>query len=233
MRPDDGHPVFDQPTLEPLVARPADLTNAVWSPVSLPYSQPLDTAISLPPDAPKQRLWVRIAVQPAAAGHGRMALLGTRVMAGGPWALWADGRLQQANLADWRIQMNVPLRASIPLDARQILLSFPYAEPQGFALGTLYVGSVDTVDKAWQELSFWYADMPRFMTGLGLLLMLSSGHLAWARRKEPAFRILAFNALAWATCCFQYFFDPTGQDTVSVWLWSAVDSATTWAVVLD
>jgi signal transduction histidine kinase len=227
-----GQPVFDQPTLERLVTTPPDWTRAQWKPVTLPYTRTLDAAVALPPDAPKERLWVRIALDSGAADRGRLGVLGARVMAGGPWALWVDGQLQQANVADWRIQLNVPLRASIPLGAKHVLVAFPYAMPQGFAVGSFFLGPVDKVDKAWQELNFWFTDLPRFMTGLGLLLMLSSAHLAWARRRERAYRILAFDALAWATCCFQYFFDPTGQDEISRWLWSAVDSATTWAVVL-
>ena len=95
----------------------------------------LGAAVDLPPDAPKYRVWLRIPVPPHEDGRGRLGLLGVRVM-GGPWAVWADGQLQQANLSDWRIQWNVPLRSAVPLGAREVLgvvWDCPAAPPEGLA----------------------------------------------------------------------------------------------------
>lgn len=226
-----GNPVFTQSGLSDIVRTPPDLSQSSWLPVGLPYVQELGAAVDLPPDAPKHRVWLRIPIPPHDDGQGRLGLLGVRVM-GGPWALWADGQLQQANLSDWRIQWNVPLRASVPLGAREVLLAVPYADPQGFAVGSLYLGPMDVVDTAWRERNLLHVDMPRLMAVVALLMMILSFHLALARPQEPNFKLLGFNGLLWSISSIQYFFDTTGQDTLSVWYGSAVDSSITWTVIM-
>lgn len=226
-----GQPVFAQDTLREIVRTPPDWTQARWQPATLPYVKELGAAVDLPPDAPKYRVWLRIPVPPHEDGRGRLGLLGVRVM-GGPWAVWADGQLQQANLSDWRIQWNVPLRSAVPLGARELLLAVPYADPQGFAVGSLYLGPMDVVDTAWRERNLLHFDMPRMMAFVAVLMMILSFHLAWARPREPYFKLLGFNGLAWSISCLQYFFDATGQDRLAVWFGSLVDSSITWTVVM-
>lgn len=226
-----GPVVFDQPGVTELVQRAPDWQRMQWSPTQLPSFIELGTSVDLPPDAPKMRAWFRIPIPPEGSTHGRLALLGLRVQ-GGPWAIWADGHLIQANLADWRIQWNVPLRVTLPLGTREVLLAVPYAQPLGYSVGSLFVGPVDTVDSAWQERNFLYQELPRLMAFVALLLMLVSFHLAWSRPKEPMFALLGFNALVWSISCLQYAYDVTGQDELTVWFASAVDSSITWVVVL-
>ncbi|MFM2449688.1 MAG: hypothetical protein RIS44_2138 [Pseudomonadota bacterium] len=237
---DVGRIVFDQPSLSQLVRQPPDWQQMQWQPVTLPNFVELGTSVDLPADAPKKRAWFRLPIPQHgpdsldASGnpsHGRLGLLGLRVQ-GGPWAIWADGQLIQANLADWRIQWNVPLRVAIPLGAKEVLLAVPYAEPIGFSVGSIFIGPMDTVDTAWQERNLWYQDLPRLMAFVALLLMVVSLHLAWARRKEPMFALLAVNALVWSISSLQFVYDVTGQDTLSIWLASAVDSSITWGVVV-
>lgn len=219
-----GPVVFDQPGVTAMVKRAPDWKSMQWAPTALPSFIELGTSVELPPDAPKMRAWFRIPIPPEGSAHGRLALLGLRVQ-GGPWAIWADGQLIQANLADWRIQWNVPLRVTLPLGTREVLLAVPYAQPLGYSVGSLFVGPVDTVDSAWQERNFLYQELPRLMAFVALLLMLVSFHLAWSRPKEPMFALLGFNALVWSISCLQYAYDVTGQDVLTVWLSSAVDSS--------
>lgn len=229
-----GGMVFNQPNLTKLVPQAPDWAQAQWQPVTLPNFIELGSSVDLPPDAPKMRAWFRIPVPPPAAGtlaHGRQGLLGLRVQ-GGPWSVWADGRLIQANLSDWRIQWNVPLRVAIPLDAQEVFLAVPFAQPLGYAVGSIFIGPIDTVDTAWQERSFWYQTLPLLTAGVALLLMVVSFHLAWVRRQEHLFALLGANALVWSISCLQYVYDVTGQDTLTVWFASAVDSSITWGVVL-
>lgn len=229
-----GSIVFDQPGVTALVKRAPDWQRMQWMPTQLPSFIELGTSVDLPPDAPKMRVWFRIPIPPEPAGavpHGRQGLLGLRVQ-GGPWSVWVDGQLMQANLSDWRIQWNVPLRVAIPLGAREVFLAVPYAQPQGYAVGSLFVGPIDTVDTAWQERGFWYQTLPLLTAGVALLLMMVSFHLAWVRPQEHLFALLGANALVWSISCLQYAYDVTGQDTLTVWFASAVDSSITWGVVL-
>lgn len=226
-----GQPVFRQDTVTGIVRTPPDWAAMRWQPAALPYVKELGASVDLPPDAPKRRVWLRLAVPEQVAGQGRLGLLGTRVM-GGPWAIWVDGQLQQANLSDWRIQWNVPLRVALPLGAREVLLAVPYADPQGFAVGSLYVGPMDVVDTAWRERNFLHFEMARVMAAVAILMMVLSFQLALMRPQEPVFKLLGINGLVWSISCMQYFFDSTGQDALSVWFGSAVDSSITWTVVM-
>lgn len=229
---DLGKAVFQQDTLSALVRTPPDWSRAQWQSINLPYFKELGAAIDLPPDAPKRRVWVRIPIPEQDQGQGRLGLLGLRVQ-GGPWTFWADGKLQQANLSDWRIQWNVPLRLAVPLGVREVMLAVPYAEPQGFSVGSILVGPMDRVESAWLERNLLHLELPRIMAVVALLLALLTFQLARARPQEPIFRLLGANALVWNVTCIQWFFDPTGQDTLSVWYGSVVDSSITWTVVLS
>lgn len=228
---DLGNPVFGHDTLSALVRTPPDWSSARWQTVTLPHFKELGASIDLPPDAPKRRVWVRIPIPEHDQGQGRLGLLGLRVQ-GGPWALWTDGKLQQANLSDWRIQWNVPVRLAVPLGAREVMLAVPYAEPQGFSVGSLLTGPMDQVEAAWQERNLLHLELPRFMAVLAFLLALMSFQLARARPQEPIFRLLGVIALVWTVSSIQFAFDTTGQDTLSVWFGSLVDSSITWTVIL-
>lgn len=231
-----GTGALDQETIPGIVKKAPDWSLAQWAPVSLPNSIELGASVEVPPDAPKFRAWFRIPL-PSEADQperlGRMGLLGFRVQGGGPWAVWADGKLIQANLSDWRIQWNVPLRITIPLGAREVYLAVPYAEPLGYSVGSMFVGPIDVVDTAWQERNVWHLDLPRFMSVVALLLMAVSFHLAISRPKERMFALLGFNALIWSISNLQFSFDVTGHDALSRWFGSAMDSSITWMVVLS
>lgn len=231
-----GNVVFDQATLQTLVPSIPDWSQARWSPVTLPNSEPLGAAIDEPPDAPKMRAWFRLQVPADLADQaqtlGRLGLMGNRVM-GGPWAVWVDGQLVQANLANWRIQWNTPLRVMLPLEAREVLLAVPYVQAQGYAVGSVFIGPGDAIDQAWQARNFWQADAPRAASIVALLLLVMSFTLAYGRRKEPVFVLLGANALVWAVVNLQYFYDFTGQDELSLWFGAAMDVSINWALVLN
>jgi signal transduction histidine kinase len=116
---------------------------------------------------------------------------------------------------------------------KEVMVAVPYAEIQGYAVGSMFIGPADAIDIAWQSRNFWQADAPRAASLVALLLMLMSLHLAVARRKEPVFALLSANALIWAISNLQYFYDFTGQDRLSQWFGAAMDVSITWTIVLD
>jgi signal transduction histidine kinase len=236
--------VFDDARLQTLVLTLPDFSHAIWQPASLPNSIELGTSVDLPPDCEKVRAWFKVTLPPhwanVAASHGRLAIMGNRVM-GGPWAVYADGQLVQANLADWRMQWNTPLRvmlppaspAGTPLTPTEILIAIPFYKVKGYAMGSLFVGSADAVDQAWQARNFWQADAPRAASLVGLLLTLMSAQLALGRRKESVFALFSVNALLWSLINLQYFYDFTGQDLLSEWFGAAMDVSINWAIVFN
>lgn len=231
-----GPLVFDPATLQTLVSIAPDWSRAQWQPVTLPNSIALGAAIDLPANAPKQRAWFRLQVPPwladTAPTRGRLGLMGNRVM-GGPWSVWADGQLVQANLANWRMQWNTPLRVMLPLNTREVLVALPHAQAQGYAMGSLFIGPADAIDQAWQARNFWQADAPRAASIVALLLLVMSVTLAFGRRTEPVFALLGANALLWSIVNLQYFYDFTGQDQLSEWFGAAMDVSINWVIVLN
>ena len=239
-----GQYPFDQAHLTPLVGSAPDFTQAVWQTVTLPNSAPLAASVDLPDDAPKVRAWFRLRIPPEfatsrdIASSGRLGLMGNRVM-GGPWAVWVDGHLVQANLADWRMQWNTPLRVMLPPltanggTAGTILIAVPFAQAQGYAMGSLFIGPADAIDGAWAARNFWGADLSRAATLVATVLMLATLQLALGRRKERIFVLLCANAAYWAVSNLQYFYDFTGQETLSRWFGAAVDVSINWVVVLS
>jgi signal transduction histidine kinase len=231
-----GRQVFDAARLKALVQTAPDFSQATWQPVSLPAHIELGASVDLPPDAPKLRAWFRVQVPSALSGSanasGRLGLMGNRVM-GGPWAVWANGQLVQANLADWRMQWNTPMRVMLPPGATELLIAVPYAQAQGYAMGTLFVGPADAIDLAWQARNFWQADAPRAASVIALVMMLVSLQLALGRRREPVFALLTANALVWALVNLQYFYDFTGQDRLSAWFGAAMDVSINWSIALN
>lgn len=226
---------FSAENLQRLSGQAPDWASARWQRVTLPNSVELAASIDLPADAPKARAWFRVQVPPELLSDrpasGALGVLGLRIMGGGPWALWVNGQLQHANLADWRIQWNRPLRVSLPLGTREFFIAVPYAQVQGYAMGSLLLGPVDAVDSAWMERNFWMSDAAKIAAAVAGLLVLVGLHLSIARRQEPVFALLSVNALLWFVSALQWTQDFTGQDTLSVWYGSAVDSAITWSIV--
>jgi signal transduction histidine kinase len=218
-----------------LSSQAPDWSSAQWQPVNLPHGVELGASIDLPADAPKARAWFRVRVPSsllgAEAAPGALGVLGLRVMGGGPWSLWVNGQLQHANLSDWRIQWNRPLRAVLPLGTREFFIAVPHAQVQGYAMGSLLLGPVDKVDSAWMERNFWMSDAPKVAAVLAGLLVVVSLHLAISRRQEPVFALFSVNALLWMLSATQWLFDFTGEDTLSVWYGSVVDSSITWSIV--
>lgn len=232
-----GQVSFGADNLAAIVQTPPDFSQANWQPATLPSTVELPPSADLPPDAPKARAWFRIRVpQPLMGANslsGRLGLMGNRVMAGGPWAVWVGGRLVQANLADWRIQWNTPMRVMLPLDATEVLVAVPYAQVQGYAVGSMFIGPADAIDQAWQLRNFWQADAPRAASLVAFLLMLMSLHLAINRRNEPVYALLSINALLWTLTNLQYFYDFTGQDRLSQWFGAAMDVSVNWVIVFN
>ena len=230
-----GPQTFTGDYLTSLVATPPDFSKAVWQKVSLPNSIEMGASIDLPANAPKSRAWFRVQIpaelQDLRPGQGRVAVLGYRVMAGGPWSVWANGKLQHANMADWRIQWNRPLRVSLPLGTQEFWIAVPHAQVQGYAMGSLFLGPADVVDSAWMERNFWMSDAPKITAAVAALMLIVGVHLALSRRNEPVFALLALNALCWFVTNFQWTNDFTGQDSLSIWYGSAVDSVITWSIV--
>lgn len=227
-----GEMEFDQATLVRLARTAPDWSAAQWQLTDLPNVQELGASVDVLPNAPKARAWFRIPVRSDGQAQGQQGILGLRVMASGPWSTWANGQLLQANLADWRIQLNVPLRITVPLGVQEVLLAVPYVQGQGYAVGSMLVGDIDVVDSAWQERNLLHMDVPRLLIAVSLLLFGFAVPLAYARPHEPHFKLLAFNALAWSVTNMQYVFDTTGHDTWAVWFGSVMDSAITWVSVL-
>ena len=231
-----GNMVFDGAHLQTLVHTIPDFSQANWQSATLPNSIELGASVDLPPDGAKARVWFKITIPPrwadAAASHGRLGLMGNRVM-GGPWGVYANGQLVQANLADWRMQWNTPLRVMLPPSSTEIFIAVPFAPEKGYAMGSLFVGPADAIDTAWQERNFWQADAPRAASLVGLLLMLMSAQLALGRRKEPVFALFSVNALLWSMINLQYFYDFTGQDRLSEWFGAAMDVSINWAIVFN
>ena len=238
-----GNPVFDDAYFQNMVRDIPDFSKANWHTVSIPNSIKLGESIDLPDDAPKTRAWFKVQVPDEllknSANHGRLGFMGNRVM-GGPWAVYANGHLLQANLEDWRIQWNTPMRVMLPAPAdegrsavTEFLIAVPFPQVKGYAMGSLYVGSADAVDAAWQTRNFWHADAPRAASIVAFLLMLLSLQLALGRRKELVFILLAANTLLMSIGNLQYFYDFTGQDRLSLWFGFAMDAAITWSVTLN
>ena len=232
-----GNVVFGADNLPSIVQTAPDLSQALWQRVALPNSLELPASADLPVDAPKVRAWFRIHVPPELLGAnsppGRLGLMGNRIMAGGPWAVWVDGRLVQANLADWRIQWNTPMRVMLPLDATEVLVAVPYAQVQGYAVGSMFIGPADAIDQAWQLRNFWQADAPRAASLVAFLLMLMSFHLAINLRQEPVYALLSVNAMLWTITNLQFFYDFTGQDRLSQWFGAAMDVSINWVIVFN
>lgn len=230
-----GEVAFDPSYLQGLTRTEVDLMRADWAPVTLPNSIELGASVDLPVNAPKARAWFRLRLPPGlvagTAKNGRLALMGNRVV-GGPWAVWVNGKLVQANLADWRMQWNTPLRVVLPLGTQEILLAVPYVKSKGYAMGSLFVGPVDAIDAAWQARNFWQADAPRAASLTAVLLFVMSIPLALGRRREPVFFLLSLNALVWGVVNLQYFYDFTGQDELSKWFGVVMDLSINWNIVL-
>lgn len=123
-----GSVVFSSSSLESIVKSPPDWSTMKWSSSKLPSVKELGVAVDLPPDAPKQRVWFRIQLPKQATDRGRLSLLGNRVIAHGPWSIWVNRQLVQTNLVDWPIQLNVPLRVTVPLGvAESCPLRLPFS----------------------------------------------------------------------------------------------------------
>lgn len=229
---DLGPVVFSSDTQEVIAKSPPEWDKITWTPTQLPNVKELGVAVDLPPTAPKRKVWVRIRLPEQQEGRGRLGLLGYRVIAHGPWSVWVNQRLVQTNLVDWTMQLNVPLRVSVPLDAKEVLLAVPYVEPVGYAIGSIFFGPMDVVDSAWAERNVWHMEASRFLAVAGLLLMVVSFHLAWSRPQEPIFWLLGLNALAWSAACLQYIFGISEDGMRDIWFDFAVDTSTSWTVVL-
>ena len=216
-----------------------DMARTQWETISLPHSVALGPAVDISGTAPRMRAWFQVQVppdlQPTQQAQARLAIMGNRLITGGnvagPWAVWADGQLIQTNLADWRISWNVPLRVTLPLGVKEVLIAMPYLQPQGYGMGSVFIGTVDDIDLLWNKRYFWQIEAPMAASLVALVLLIISLPLALGRRSETMFALLAMNAVILFATNIQYVHDFTGFDRVSRWYAFVVDSTIDWSGV--
>jgi hypothetical protein len=107
------------------------------------------------------------------------------VQGAGAYTVWANGELVWANLQAWRIQWNNPLFVTLPLalsrpgSTVELLLALPFRDTQGYALGSLYVGSAPAPRPGFELRRFFQRGLPFIATGVGVLMGVLS--LTWVR----------------------------------------------------
>ena len=218
-----------------------DMARTQWETISLPHSVALGPAVDISGTAPRMRAWFQVQVppdlQPTQQAQARLAIMGNRLITGGnvagPWAVWADGQLIQTNLADWRISWNVPLRVTLPAGVKEVLVAMPYLQPQGFGMGSVFIGTVDDIDLLWNKRYLWQIEAPMAASLVALVLLIISLPLALGRRKEPMFALLAANVTIMGITNFQYIHEFTGFDTLSRWYSFVVDVCFDWVLVFN
>lgn len=233
-----GNRVFDHHNLDQILRSPPDFSNANWVSIKLPYTKELGASIDLPPNATKTRAWIRFNVpnqlNQQFDPYHRLGILGNRIMAGGPWSVWLNKKLVIANAPDWRMQWNIPLQAMLPaLDKEQneIIISFPYAQAQGFAIGSVFLGTPDAIHHAWDIRHFLHIEIPRISSVIALLLLGLSLQLTFGRPKETVFILLSVCTLIWAVSNAQYLYDLSAQPELFFWFGAAVDITINWWII--
>ena len=221
--------------LNNLALHAPDFTTADWQSVVLPTGTTESNA-ETDVNAIKKRLWLRVRIPEAlarqATREGRLGLLVNRIVGAGPWSVWADGKLLQTDRNDWRMQWNTPMRVMLPVSAREVFIGLPYLPATGYAIGSMFAGSADDINQAWQARDLWMSDTPRAASIVALLLVVMTLPMALQRKREPAYALLCANAMVWCLTNLQYFHDFTGHPNLSRWFGVAMDLSINWNIVL-
>jgi len=210
-----------------------DFSRATWSKAQAPLAVPAQ------PNAGKDkiRLWVRISVPEPLAEQslrgGRLGILVNRMIGSGPWSAWTSSSLLQTNSKDWGMQWNTPMRVMLPIAAQEIYLSLPVIATEGGALGSIFIGTADEINLAWQARALWMTDLPRAAAIVALLLALMTLPMAILHRRERVYLLFSANALAWCLTNLQYLHDLTGNPGLSTWFGLAMDLSVNWNVILS
>lgn len=215
-------------------------TSTQWQPVSLPDVIELPATAEVNEHTPMARVWYRfLLVMPP---HGEdadpaFAVFGTRMM-GGAYAVWANGRLLHANINDWPMQFNSPLYVTLPPEMTttgqsiEVLVAMPYRLNQGYAVGSLYAGPMETTANARDWRIFWQKLAPQAATWVMLLVGGLSFHLWLARKQDHANLMLALLSAALFVCNCQYFYNPLNNEALFTWYNAIVDSSVSWVLAL-
>lgn len=224
---------YDTAGFTALAARQPDLSDARWTTVTLPDVIPIPP-ISETTSSPIARAWMRLQYTlPADASPPlQLAVHVTRIMAG-PWTVWVDGKLIDADLEDWRMQWNVPLFVKLPagsvVPGRPVTIdvAFPYRVSQGYAMGSMYIGPADAIQRLNQTRVFWQNTLPKAAILITLLLGLLALQHWLGDKSDRAHLMMAFVAIIWFLANTQYFGDFL-DDAASLWFSALNDAATSW-----
>jgi signal transduction histidine kinase len=226
---------FDSAGFAALTNQAPDFSQPIWQTVALPDAVSTPSIIQTE-NASLARVWMRArytlpADRPAPA---QLAVYVTRVM-GGAWSVWLNGRLVDANLANWHMQWNAPLYVKLPpgslVPGQQatIDVTFPIRVTEGYAFGSMTIGDAVAVNRLCETRLFWQSILPKAAILITLLLGLISLHYWFEEREDHAYLRLAFAAIFWAIGSSLYLGDFL-DDTASLWFNALNDAATTWLV---
>lgn len=222
-----------------LARKAPDLSRARWETISLPDSIPLPARAELSDDAPIARAWFRVRYMPSAplSSDEQIEVFVSRIM-GGAWCLYANGQLIASNADDWRMQWNHPVRVRLPLALSQpgqpvdIALAVPYRLGQGYALGTLQVGSATEIAPIWNRRVFFQLTLPLVGMITTLLLGVFSFSFWLMRRGETQQLYMTLASIAWVIFALQFFQDIDSDATGARWFAAIVDASPSWMFLL-
>lgn len=230
---------FDHVGFARLESTPPLVAASDWQAVSLPDIVPLP-AISATPDMPEMaRAWYRLRYTPPPASDGDvpLALYATRLMSGA-YTIWMDGHLLESSLGDWRMQWNKPLLLRLPNNAKvpgkpiELYVGVPYRVAQGYAVGSFYIGPLNSVRSLFDARVFLQESLPRAALLVSLLLGVMSFHVWLARRSEVHHLLMALTSVAWFIANLQFFIDFSNNENAARWFGAIVDAAISWMVPL-
>lgn len=228
-----GNADFTPDYLQQLAVKSPDFSGATWAEAASPLVVP---ALSVETNA-KSRLWLRISVpEPLVTQSmhdGRLGILVNRIIGSGPWSAWSDGGLLQTDRKDWGMQWNTPMRVMLPAGAREVYLGLPVIDSEGYALGSIFLGSADDINLAWQARDLLMTDLPRAASIVALLLALMTLPMVLRHRRERVYALFSAVALIWCLTNLQYFHDFTGNPGLSTWFGLAMDISINWNVILS
>lgn len=223
-------------------APPYASPSAKWASATLPATRELPTSTDLELGA-SHRLWLRFSylVPVDQAAHEPVGLYITRIMGGiggGFYSLWVNGELVHANEAQWRTQWNHPVLVRLPLKFSQpgqtlhMVFGMPIQMSQGYAVGSALMGKALRLSPYQSLRELVQMTLPQATLFVVVLIGASSLHFWINRRAEETHLIMWLSSVAWLVCNLQFVMDFDGNNLVSAWYGSLVDSATGWAVLL-
>lgn len=216
-----------------------DFSKANWQTTTLPNSIPLTDSVDITATSPMARAWFMFDVKlPEDVGLiPNYAIYNTRIM-GGAYAVWMNNELVHLNLKDWKMQWNYPVYVPIPTKLAKpnttitVKVAIPYRLSQGYAIGSMYAGKAEPLSIERDIRNAVQVKFAQFSTGFMLIVGLMSFHLWLSRRQDTANLILAFSAIAFLVCNFQWFYEISNHEIASQWYSSLVDSSVMWVLIL-